>query len=160
MAHIDVDALARGRDSRQVRRSNRRAHVLTRRVLDGMSIIPSIGMPPVWTNRATSHAARATIALTSLRRRGRLPDAGRRIRGAVNGRLGEHDRLVDVPELVVSGAVASEVEQAEIQDVIDVRAPGDVGAPGAEGKAVAERLRHGLLRYPLGDDPFETNPRW
>ena len=67
---------------------------------------------------------------------------------------------MDVPDLVVSGAVTSEVQQAQIPDVVDVRALGDVSAPGTRGKAVAERLRHGLLRYPLGDNPLATKPRW
>jgi hypothetical protein len=63
-------------------------------------------------------------------------------------------------DLVVSGAIPSEEEQAQIPDVADVHAP--VGAPvsGMDGKAVAERLRHGLLRYPLGRNPSATNPRW
>ena len=65
----------------------------------------------------------------------------------------QHDRFVDVPDLVVSGAVTSDVQQAQTPDVVDARAPGDVSAPGTRHKAVPERLRYRLLRYPLGDDP-------
>jgi hypothetical protein len=67
---------------------------------------------------------------------------------------------LDVPDLVVSGAVRSEVEQAQIPDVVDARALGEASAPGTRGKAVAERLHHGLLRYPLGANTLATKPRW
>jgi hypothetical protein len=74
--------------------------------------------------------------------------------------VAQHDRLMDVPDLVVNGAVTAELKKAQIPDVVDVRTAGDVSVSGTEGNAVAERLRHGLLRYPLGDNPLATKPRW
>jgi hypothetical protein len=72
--------------------------------------------------------------------------------------VAQHDRLMDVPDLVVSGAVTSEVQQAQIPDVVDARALAEASAPGTRGKAVAERLRHGLLSYSLGDNTLATKP--